>query len=111
MPRPPKESVLFHGEIYNRKDMEKHTFTVGCKFHYKNASYNDTFTVISVRKDPGAEYRQILGNVAGEVWILLASLQREASAGAVTYIETKKTVIADVKQKKATKKKANGKKK
>jgi len=111
MPKPPEESVLFHGEIYSRREMEKHNFPVGCKFHYKNASYNDLFTVASIRKDPGAEYRQIIGNVAGEVWMLLASLQREAAAGAVNYIDDKKPVENIKKAKKTVKKKAKSKKK
>lgn len=92
MTRPPDEAILFHGEVLSRKDIEKHTFPVGCKFHYKNASYNDTFTVLSTRKDPGAEYRQIIGAVAGEVWMLLSSLQKEAALGTVTYIQSQPVV-------------------
>lgn len=126
MPRPPEEFVLFHGEVYNKKEMEKYAFPVGCKFNYKNVSYNDIFTVTSIRKDPGAEYRQIIGNVAGEVWMLLSSLQREVAAGAITYLndnKDKKIVKSDkkvnkdkkaskpTKQIKPVKKKAKSKKK
>lgn len=109
MAKVPDESVLFHGEVFNKKDLEKHSFPVGCKFHYQNASYNDSFTVFSIRKDPGAEYRQIVGSVAGEVWLLLSSLQREAVAGAVKYlnnVEVKpaKTTVAKKVSKKTSKK-------
>jgi hypothetical protein len=80
-------TVLFNGKVYNQKDLSKHTFPVGCRFKYSNASYNDIFSVISVKKDFGGEFRQISGSVAGEVWMQLATLQKEAADGAVTYIQ------------------------
>ena len=104
MAKTPNESVIFHGEIFDRREMEKHLFPIGCKFKYANASYNDIFTVASIRKDPGTEYRQLIGNVSGEVWMMLSSLQREASAGAVSYIEPKKVNVETKKKVKKKKK-------
>lgn len=114
MKRQSDEFVIFHGEIINKKEMEKFTFPVGCKFVYKNVSYNDKFTVVSIKKEPGAEFRQIVGSIAGEVWILLSSLQREAAVGAITNIETNKTsdVVETASKKKViSKKKTSPKKK
>jgi len=112
MTKPPNEATIFHGQVINRKELEKHSFPVGSKFHFKNASYNDTFTVISVRKDPGAEYRQILGSIAGEVWMLLSSLQKEAVVGTVTFpaevVNAK--AVKPAKKTKSVKKKASKKK-
>lgn len=108
MTKPPNEATLFHGQVIDRKELDKYTFPVGSKFHFRNASYNDSFTVISIRKDPGAEYRQILGSVAGEVWILLSSLQKEAAVGAVTFPATTAAVVP--KPAKKTTKKASKKK-
>ncbi len=112
MTKPPNEATIFHGQIIDRKELEKHTFPVGSKFHFRNASYNDSFTVISIRKDPGAEYRQILGNVAGEVWLLLSSLQKEAAVGAITFPAVPATVEPKAVKKtvKKTAKKASKKK-
>lgn len=103
----PVPMVVFQGKAYSAKDLEKYTFPIGCKFQYSNASYNDLFTVAGIRKEPGSEFRQIIGSVAGEVWMLLTSLQKEAAVGAVTFIETK-VAEAPVKEKKA--KKSKGKK-
>jgi len=83
---PPNEQVIFQGAIYDRKSLEKYNFPVGCTFNYSNASYNDIFTVVSIRKDPGAEFRQIVGRIAGEVWMLLSNLQKEAAAGAISFV-------------------------
>lgn len=83
---PPNEQVIFQGAIYDRKSLEKYSFPVGCTFNYSNASYNDIFTVVSIRKDPGAEFRQIVGRIAGEVWMLLSNLQKEAAAGAISFV-------------------------
>ena len=104
MTKPPNEATLFHGQVIDRKELDKYTFPVGSKFHFRNASYNDSFTVISIRKDPGAEYRQILGSVAGEVWILLSSLQKEAAVGAVTFPATTAAAVVPKPAKKTTKK-------
>ena len=114
MKRQSDEFIIFHGEIINKKEMEKFTFPVGCKFLYKNVSYNDKFIVASIKKEPGAEFRQIIGSVAGEVWILLSSLQREAAVGAITNIETNKASdVAETSPKKKviSKKKTSPKKK
>jgi len=98
------QSILFHGEIISKSVAESHAFPVGQKFHYKNSSYNDDFVVVAIKKDPGAEYRQIVGKVAGEVWMLLSSLQKEAALGAVTFPEKA------VEQKEKPAKKSNTKK-
>jgi hypothetical protein len=81
---------LYHGEIIDRDEAEKHTFPVGCKFHFSNVSYNDNFTVISIKKEPGTEYRQVIGAVAGEVWMLLTSLQKETQLGAIKILKEDK---------------------
>lgn len=104
MTKPPNEATLFHGQVIDRKELDKYTFPVGSKFHFRNASYNDSFTVISIRKDPGAEYRQILGSVAGEVWMLLSSLQKEAAVGAVTFPAATAPVVTPKTEKKTAKK-------
>jgi hypothetical protein len=102
------QSILFHGEIISKSIAESHAFPIGQKFHYKNSSYNDDFTVVAIKKDPGAEYRQIVGKIAGEVWILLSSLQKEAALGAVTFPE--KIAQKEKAAKKTNTKKAKGKK-
>jgi len=104
------QSILFHGEIISKSVAESHVFPVGQKFHYKNSSYNDNFVVVAIKKDPGAEYRQIVGKVAGEVWMLLSSLQKEAALGAVTFPEKEKAVEKVKATKKSNTKKAKGKK-
>jgi len=111
MPKHSNEVIIFQGKVYNRDLVESFKFPVGCKFHYSNASYNDNFTVASIRKDPGAEFRQIIGAIAGEVWMLLSTLQREAADGSVHFLEEKKAAPKEAKvTKKKTKKVAKKKK-
>lgn len=83
-------SVLYHGEIIDGDEASKHKFPIGCKFHFSNVSYNDTFTVTGIKIEPGTEYRQVLGAVAGEVWMLLTSLQKETASGTIKFVETQK---------------------
>ena len=90
MKKKSNESIIFHGEIINKKEAESQKFPIGTRFHFKNVSYNDEFLVTGIRKDPGTEYRQILGKVAGEVLILLSSFQRESVVGTITYVEEAK---------------------
>lgn len=103
-------SILFHGEIISKKEAESYKFSVGDKFHFKNASYNDDFVVVSVRKDPGAEYRQIVGKVAGEVWMLLSSLQKEAALGSITFPTNNINSTTEKPKKEKVDKKTNKKK-
>ena len=107
MAKSPDESILFHGEIINKKVASSFKFPVNSKFHFKNASYNDTFTVVGVRKEPGSEYRQVIGSVAGEVWMLLSSLQNEAAVGTITFPDTTKVVEVKETKKGKTPKKTN----
>jgi hypothetical protein len=100
MAKKKNESIIYHGEIIDRSFAESHTFPIGCKFHYNNASYDDVFTVVGIKKEPGTEYRQVLGAVAGEVWMLLTSLQKETALGAIKILKEEST-----KEKKNTNKK------
>lgn len=83
----PDNSVIFHGAILSQKEIDGYKFPVGCKFRFTNASYNDEFTVVGIKKEPGSEYRQIIGRINGETWLLLGSLQREAASGTIKFIE------------------------
>lgn len=107
---PNNESMIFHGEIIDKKSAESLKFPIGTKFIYKNASYNDTFTVLGKKFDSGTEYRQIVGAINGETWLTLATLQGEAALGAITFPETKKIEESKPKAKKKSTKKASKKK-
>lgn len=80
-----EDSIIFHGEIINKNKARSHKFSVGTRFHFSNASYNDDFTVVAEKKDLGADYRQLVGKLSGEVWMMLSSLQGEAALGAITF--------------------------
>jgi hypothetical protein len=90
MAKKKNESIIYHGEIIDRGEAEKHKFPVGCKFHFSNVSYNDTFTVTGIKTEPGTEYRQVVGSVAGEVWMLLSSLQKETASGTIKFVNVDK---------------------
>jgi hypothetical protein len=105
MARKKMEAAIYHGQIINREDAQRHEFPIGSKFIFTNASYNDHFTVTGKKTEPGTEYRQVLGAKAGEVWMLLSSLQNEAASGAIEFI--KPEIIED---KKAESKKKKSKK-
>lgn len=90
MAKKKSKSVIYHGEIIDGDEALSHKFPVGCKFQFNNVSYNDSFTVTGIKIEPGTEYRQIVGSVAGEVWILLSSLQNETASGAIKFTENTK---------------------
>lgn len=79
------DRVLYHGEIIDISEAETHDFPIGSRFHFRNVSYDDVFTVVSIKTEPGTEYRQIRGVVAGEVWILLTTLQKETQMGTIAF--------------------------
>lgn len=105
------ESIIYHGEIIDKAFAESHLFPIGCKFHFNNVSYDDIFTVVGIKKEPGTEYRQVLGAIAGEVWMLLTSLQKETALGSVKFIVEEKKTNVSKKKKVATKNKVIKKKK
>lgn len=105
MAKKKNESIIYHGEIIDRNFAESHLFPIGSKFHFNNVSYNDIFTVVGIKKEPGTEYRQVLGAIAGEVWMLLTSLQKETALGAVKFIEEDKKPHSSKKKKISKKKK------
>lgn len=110
----PSPSVIFQGGVYSQSVLNSFKFPVGTRFHFSNASYNDDFTVVGIKNEPGTEHRQLIGRIAGEVWMTLSTLQREAASGTVKIISPtpastpEKTVVEEksqaTKKSKATKK-------
>jgi len=79
-------SIIFQGQVFSKTQMQQYKFPTGTRFHFSNGSYNDDFTVVGVKKNPGTEHRQLLGRIAGEVWMEVSTLQKEAVAGTITRI-------------------------
>lgn len=96
------EAAIYHGQIINLQDAQKHHFPIGCKFSFSNASYHDDFTVTGTKTEPGTEYRQVIGAKSGEVWMLLSSLQNEVASGSIEF--KKQGEITEIKKEESGKK-------
>lgn len=112
MAKKTNDRIVYHGEIIDISAALQYEFKIGTKFHFKNVSYDDIFTVIGTKTEPGTEYRQIRGTIQGEVWILLTTLQKETQMGTIAfpdkngnYVFENEDEAKDTKSKKSNKKK------
>lgn len=104
------DATIYHGEIIDKIFADKQTFPINCKFKFTNASYNEIFTVVGNKIEPGTEYRRLLGASSGEVWILLTTLQKEAALGSIEYIKQPTTAEENLNEKQNSKRKRKNKK-
>ncbi len=81
-----QNTIFQNGRIYDASILNE-KFEVGTKFKYTSVSYNDIFVVSSHKVEIGLTLVCIVGNIMGEVWTPLISLQRDFADGNITKIE------------------------